>query len=142
MSAETEVREATNQNSLAMNRMVNGDASQLPTLWSHGANVTTMHPIGGREVGWDAVWASFEGFAKLATEGSFELRDGHVQIVGDVACETGVEHAKGKLGGHPYAIEHRVTNIYQKEAGGWKLIHHHAEVSPGLLDLLGKLQTQ
>lgn len=139
MSAEAEVREASKQNSIAMNRMLKGDASKLPALWSHGANVTAMHPIDGREVGWDAVQVSFENFAKLATDESFELRDQHIQVAGNVAIEAGVEHVNGKLGGHPDAIHQRVTNIYHKEVGGWKLIHHHSEVSPAVLEVLSKL---
>jgi ketosteroid isomerase-like protein len=142
MSAEDEVREASKQNGVAMNLMLKGDASKLPAIWSHSASVTTMHPIGGREVGWDAVWASFENFAKLATDGSFELKDQYIHVAGNVAYEVGVEHVNGKLGGHPYAIEQRVTNIYQREAGVWQMIHHHSEVSPVVLEVLGKLQPQ
>lgn len=33
--------------------MANGDARPLSDIWSHGAAVTAMHPIGGRQVGWD-----------------------------------------------------------------------------------------
>jgi len=58
MSTEAEVRKASRQFYAGLNRMVNGDADPLADIWSHGAAVTAMHPIGGRQVGWDAVRAS------------------------------------------------------------------------------------
>ena len=51
MTIEDEVRAASDKFYSALNRMLNGDASLLGDIWSHSATVTTMHPIGGREVG-------------------------------------------------------------------------------------------
>ena len=119
MSIEDEVRGASRQFYTAINRMANGDASQLTDIWSHSPTVTTMHPIGGREVGWDAVRESFDKVAQLASEGKVELRDQLIRVVGDVAYEAGVEHGKLKLAGKQVTIEHRATNIYQRVAGVW-----------------------
>jgi uncharacterized protein with GYD domain len=47
----------------ALDRMLNGDAGPLGDIWSHSATVTTMHPIGGREVVWDQVRGSSEQVA-------------------------------------------------------------------------------
>lgn len=41
-----------------------------------------------------------------------------------------------QLGG----IEHRVTNIYQREAGAWKIVHHHTDTSAAMLEILSRLQ--
>lgn len=59
MSAQEEVRRASKQFYDALNRMANGDAGLMPSAWSHSPEVTAMHPIDGREVGWEAVKASF-----------------------------------------------------------------------------------
>ena len=99
-----------------------------------------MHPIGGREVGWDAVRRSFEQVAQPASDGKVGLRDQLIRVVGDVAYELGIEHGQFKLAGQEVTIEHRVTNIYQREAGAWKIIHHHTDSSPAMLDVLGRLQ--
>jgi ketosteroid isomerase-like protein len=119
--------------------MASGDAGSLADIWSHSPTVTTMHPVGGREVGWDAVRASFEQVAQLASEGKVELRDQIIRVVGDVAYEAGVEYGQLKLAGHPVTIEHRVTNIYQREAGAWKIIHHHTDTSPRMMDVISGL---
>jgi uncharacterized protein (TIGR02246 family) len=139
MSAEEEVRKASQQFYAALNRMANGDSAAMADVWSHGATVTAMHPIGGREVGWDAVRASFEQVAKVSSDGKIELKDQLIRVAGDVACEVGVEQGQLKLAGHQAAIEHRVTNVYQREAGAWKMVHHHTDTSPAMLDILKRL---
>lgn len=140
MSAEDEVRKASKQFYAGLNRMVNGDAGPLADIWSHSKDVTAMHPIGGRHVGWDAVGASFEEVAQLASEGKVELKDQLIRVVNDVAFEAGVEYGQLKLAGQQATIDHRVTNIYRREAGAWKIIHHHTDTSPGMLEVLSRLQ--
>jgi len=140
MSTEDEIRQASKQFYTALNRMVNGDAKALADIWSHGAAVTAMHPIGGRSLGWDAVRTSFEEVAQLASDGKVELKDQLVQVAGDVAYEVGIEQGRLKLAGQQVTIEHRVTNIYQRQAGAWKIIHHHTDTSPAMLDVLSRLQ--
>jgi uncharacterized protein (TIGR02246 family) len=139
MSAEDEVRKASRQFYAALNQMANGDSSAMADVWSHSATVTTMHPIGGREVGWDAVRASFEQVAKVASDGKIELKDQLIRVAGDVAYEIGLEQGQLKLAGHQAAIEHRVTNIYRREAGAWKMVHHHTDTSPAMLEILSRL---
>jgi ketosteroid isomerase-like protein len=142
MSTEDEVRKASEQFYAALNRMANGDAGSLSDIWSHGTAVTTMHPIGGREVGWSKVRESFEQVAKLASGGQVKLRDQLLQVVGDVAYEVGVEQGQFKLAGEQVSIEHRVTNIYRREAGGWKIVHHHTDLSPAMVGILSRLQAK
>lgn len=140
MSAKDEVREASNQFYSALSRMANGDAKSLANIWLHGQQVTTMHPIGGREVGWEAVGGSFQQVGELASEGRIGLKDQYIQVIGDVAYELGVEEGHFKLADQPISIEHRVTNIYQRQAGAWKMIHHHADISPAMIEVLDRLK--
>jgi ketosteroid isomerase-like protein len=136
ISAEREVRKASEQFYAALNRMLSGDAGPMGDIWSHSAGVTAMHPIGGREVGWDRVRESWEQVAKMASGGQVKLSDQVIQIAGDMAYEVGTEQGEAKLGGQQVSLEHRVTNIYRQEAGAWKIVHHHTDVSPAMLDVL------
>ena len=140
MSEEEDVRRASKQFYSALNRMANGDAGPMDSAWSHRPDVTAQHPIDGREVGWDAVKASFERFAQIATDGKIDLKDQLIHVVGDAAYEVGVEQGACKLGGHPVAIKHRVTNIYRREGGEWRMIHHHSDTSPSMMAVLARLQ--
>ena len=92
MTAQDEVRKASEKFYEGLNRMANGDASALTDIWSHSGDVTTMHPIGGREVGWDKVRESWEQVAKIASDGQIELRDQIIQVAGDMAYELGIEN--------------------------------------------------
>jgi len=139
MSAEDEVRETSKQFYAALNRMLNGDARALSDIWSHGSNVTAMHPIGGRQVGWDEVWESWEQVAQVASDGKVELKDQLIHVAGDIACEIGVEHAEFKLGGHQVGGQIRVTNVYERESGAWKIMHHHTDLVPAMTEVLKRL---
>ena len=140
MSAEDDVRKASENFYTALNRMGNGEKGAMSDAWSHGPTVTAMHPIGGRTTGWDAVRDSFDQVAGMAADAKIGLKDQFIQVHGDMAYELGVEHGEFKMAGHPVSLEHRVTNIYQREGGGWKLVHHHTDTSPGMLDVLSRLQ--
>jgi ketosteroid isomerase-like protein len=140
MQAEDEVRAASAKLYAALNRMLNGDAGSLTDIWSHGASVTTMHPIGGREVGWDQVKKSFEQVAQLTSKGQVKLSDQLIQVTGDIAYELAVEHARFTLAGQPVAGDCRVTNIYRRESGGWKVVHHHTDATPALLDVFSRVK--
>ncbi len=140
MSTEDDVRKASTQFYASLNRMVGGDSAAMADIWSHNAAVTALHPIGGRDIGWDAVKGSFEKVAQLASGGNVELNDQLIRVVGEMAYEVGIEHGQIKLAGQLASIEHRVTNIYQREAGAWKIVHHHTDTSAAMLDILSRLQ--
>jgi ketosteroid isomerase-like protein len=139
MAAEDEVRDASTQFYGALNSMTDGSAAPMTRIWSHGP-VTALHPIGGRQVGWDEVRGSFEQVAGLASGGHIELRDQRIQVLGDTAYEVGVEYGQAKLAGEQIAIEQRVTNIYRREPDGWRIVHHHTDISPAMVNMLTRLQ--
>ncbi|MCJ7798760.1 MAG: nuclear transport factor 2 family protein, partial [Polaromonas sp.] len=99
MSAEDDVRMASEQFYAALNRMANGDDGPLAEVWSHSPTVTTMHPIGGREVGWEAVRGSFEQVAQRSSDGQIGLKDQRIQILGDMAYEVAIEQGHLKISG-------------------------------------------
>jgi len=141
MSSEDEVRNASKQFYAALNKMTNGSSQSLSAIWSHSPEVTTMHPIGGRQVGWKDVWATWDQTAQVASEGQVRLEDQFIHVAGDMAYEIGVENAGFSIAGQKVTDQVRVTNIYQKEGGTWKIVHHHTDLSPAMVEILHKLQT-
>ena len=75
MAAEDEVRQASDRFYGALNRMLNGDAGPLGEVWSHESDVTTMHPIGGRQVGWEQVQPVWEQVGHICSGGQVRLDD-------------------------------------------------------------------
>jgi ketosteroid isomerase-like protein len=44
------------------------------------------------------------------------------------------------VAGERVAIEQRVTNVYRREGGEWRIVHHHTDVSPAMVEILSRLQ--
>jgi len=132
-SAEAGVRQASDQFYAALGSMLAGDATPLGEVWSHAADVTNMGPIGDRQVGWEAVKAQFDGEAKRKMGGSVSCKDLLVRATANLGYTLCVEHGEQlSARGKPIVVEHRVTNIFRREQGKWKLVHHHTDQSGGL----------
>jgi ketosteroid isomerase-like protein len=134
-----EIRKASEHLYDALHHMLNGDSCLMDSIWAHGTEVTTMHPVGGREIGWDKVREKWEQLARLTSDGKINLMDQLIRVEGDIAYEVGTEKGEVKIGGQQVFMEHRVTNIYRLESGRWKVVHHHADISPKMLDVLQRL---
>jgi len=132
MTTKREIREVSTQFYAALKRMLNGDARTLSDVWSHRSFVTAMHPLGGRQVGWAEVRKTWEQIAQRSSEGKVELKDQLIRLAGEVAYEVGVEHVEAKVGGQKVTAKIRVTNVYQREGGAWKITHHHTDMSPAM----------
>jgi ketosteroid isomerase-like protein len=63
------------------------------------------------------------------------LDDALLRISGDLAYQIGIERCDGIIAGQAVCSQHRVTNIYRREPGGWKMIHRHADLNPAERDL-------
>lgn len=85
VSTEIEIRTASANFRAALKRMVKGEAGAMDGLWSHGAEVSALHPIGGRDIGCQAVGSSFGGVAGIAYAGDIRLTQQHIQAAGDMA---------------------------------------------------------
>ena len=137
MSSHDEVRSVSDRFYSALSAM---DVSRMPDVWSQSGEVTTMHPMGGEEVGWGEVRRSFEQAAGAMDDVSVTFERRTLQAGGDLAYETGIERGRGTIAGERIEFEHRVTNVYRREGGQWKMVHHHTDVSPQMVDVLSRRQ--
>jgi ketosteroid isomerase-like protein len=144
MTVEDQVRQASDQFYAALNQMLStGDSGQVTAVWSQGQEGSTLHPLGGREVGRDQVLATWKQAGPGFSEGQCAVDDLEmIPITEDAAYTIGTERFEGKVGGEQISGEWRTTNIYRREDGAWKIVHHHADASHELQDLLRRLQTQ
>src|ERR671912_441978 len=139
MAAEDEVRQASEQFYAALNSTLDGgDSGPMEQIWSHGSDVSAMHPPGGRILGWEEVRDSWEQAAQAFFGGQVTLDEMVVvPITEDVVYTLGTEHGQGRIGEETVGIDHRVTNIYRREADGWKIVHHHTDFSKEVAEALG-----
>jgi ketosteroid isomerase-like protein len=114
------------------------DVSGMLEVWSQNGDVTTMHPMGGEEVGWTEVRRSFEQAADAMDDVSVAFERRTLHAAGDLAYETGIERGRGTVAGERFEFEQRVTNVYRREGGEWKLVHHHTDISPRMAEILSR----
>jgi ketosteroid isomerase-like protein len=143
MALEDEVRQASEQFYAALNSTINGDPGPMMEVWSHGSDASAMHPFGSRSLGWEEVRAGWEQAAQAVSDGrvSDHQRGVAEEVVvpmgEDAAYTVGTERGQAKIGEELIRVDWRVTNIYRREGGGWKMVHHHTDVSPALVEALG-----
>lgn len=140
MPALPEIRAASERFYDALNRMAAGDAAPMKDAWIRSEGVSAQHPIGGRDEGHDSVIASFSKVATIAGGGKIRLIDQKIDVGTELAVETGVETGKLVIAGHEATLQHRVTNVYRREKGEWRLAHHHTDLSEAMLDILKRLK--
>ena len=125
---------------MALNRTLYGDARGMVDVWCHNSDVSTMHPIGRSQVGWDEVRASWENFAKISSNGRVELRDQRICVGEELAYETGKEHVNVLLAKDQVQANYRVSNVYRREGSEWRMVHHHVDFDPTVLEIVRKLE--
>jgi len=113
----------------ALAALLAGDAGLMEAIWSDAENVSNLGPFEERNLGAEAVRGQFRGEAGLALGGQVVVTDLHIVDLGDVGYSTGVENGTGHTGpdGQPMELRHRFTNIFRREPGGWRIVHHHTD---------------
>src|SRR5215210_3225694 len=138
MAVEDEVRQASEQFYAALNSMLNGDTGPMMEVWSHGSDASAMHPSDRLPNGWEEVRAGWEQAAQAFSGGQVALDEmAMFAITEDAAYTLGTEHGQASVGDQTVGIDWRVTNIYRRDADGWKIVHHHTDFSSEVAQALG-----
>jgi ketosteroid isomerase-like protein len=105
-----------------------GDPSQRIALWSHHEPVT-LFGAAVTKTGWDDLRSTFEWLGSRFSDCSaFEYKVIAAGASGDLAYIAGIEHTTASINGaepEPYAL--RVTTIFRREDGNWKVVHRHGD---------------
>jgi ketosteroid isomerase-like protein len=108
----------------------NGDVEPRLALWSRTDPVTVFGArVSG--TGWDDVSALFQTVASWfsdSTEFNFEVVAAGAS--GDLAYTVGYEHNRVKVEGQPRTYSLRVTHVYRREDGQWRIVHRHGDIPP------------
>jgi ketosteroid isomerase-like protein len=105
----------------------NGDAAPRRALWSRNEPVSVLgawrsaHGQHEIEELFSALAASFSDCTSFA----FELQ-AH-DVIGDMAYTAGLEHTSASVSGEPRSYTLRVTQVYRREQGEWKVAHRHGD---------------
>ena len=114
----------------ALEAYVAGDADPVMRLFSQRDDVTLANPLGPPVRGWDRL-------DEAARRAGAQVRDGvdnHFERISEFAtADLGyiveIHRARAKLGGAaervPFAL--RITTIFRREDGEWRIVHRHAD---------------
>jgi ketosteroid isomerase-like protein len=108
----------------------NGDVEPRLALWSRTDPVTVF---GAKRsgTGWSELDPMFHAVASWfsdSTEYDFEVVAAGAS--GDLAYTVGYEHNRVKVDGQPTTYTLRVTHVYRREDGQWRIVHRHADFPP------------
>ena len=115
----------------------NGDPTLRLAMWSMRDPVTLFGAIKSNR-GWDEVSQTFRWLASRfsnCTSYRFDLVAAGAS--GDLAYTVGYEHTSVSIDGvpsEPYTL--RVTHVYRREDGEWKIVHRHGDAPPAHQTLL------
>jgi ketosteroid isomerase-like protein len=128
---------------VAINDLVSGDPEAYKTLWSHQQDATVLGGPGGYALGWDEV-CKHTNMAASHYHGvkSFGIKLLANGTSGDLAYSVWIEHADVRVTGREdYApIIVRVTHIFRREDGVWKIIHLHGDAVVNKVEATSILQ--
>ena len=105
----------------------NGDPAPRLAMWSTRDPVTVLGASRSGN-GWDEVSQLFRWLgAHFSDCTAFRFELVAAGVSGDLAYTTGYEHTSVSWDGvplEPYIL--RVTHVYRREDGEWKIVHRHA----------------
>jgi len=106
----------------------NGDANPRKTeTWSHADPVTVFGAAMSRR-GWAEISQMFDRLATQFSDcESFDIEVIAAGLSGDLAYLAAIERTAASINGEPQAYALRVTQVFRREDGEWKVVHRHAD---------------
>jgi ketosteroid isomerase-like protein len=108
-----------------------GDAGPRSGTWTQRDPVTLFGAAVPVRQGWEGVSSVFRWLASRFSD----LRDYQFELVaagasGDLAYTVGFEHKTVVADGEPVSNTLRVTHVYRREGGEWRIVHRHGDHPP------------
>ena len=113
----------------AQRDFVTGDAAGIKRLFSHQADVTVLGGFGDFEHGWQEVGPRLDWAASHFAGGSYGQETLSATVGSDVACLVSIERWSYATPQQRQEtrLELRVTQVFRREEGAWRLVHRHAD---------------
>jgi ketosteroid isomerase-like protein len=112
--------------------LLDGNPEPRMGLWSHTDPVTLFGAAVPMVSGWPALEQTFRWLATRFSQGkAFDVELVAAGVSGDLAYTVGFEHPEHSVDGGPVQPSTlRVTHIYRREDGEWRIVHRHGDHPP------------
>lgn len=111
-------------------RLHNGDPAPRRALWSRNEPASVLgawrNAIGQAEI--DGLFTYLGKSLSNCT--SFEYEVLASDVIGDMAYTVCLEHTSASVDGKPVSYTLRVTQVYRREDGAWRVAHRHGDAGP------------
>ena len=111
-------------------RLHSGDPGPRRALWSRNEPVSVLgawrNAVGQAEIGGLFAYLG----RSLSNCTSFEYEVLASDVVGDLAYTVCLEHTSASVDGKPVSYTLRVTQVYRREDGAWRVAHRHGDAGP------------
>jgi ketosteroid isomerase-like protein len=111
----------------AVARQSNGDSEPLLALWSRADDASLMAATNGFHVGFTEISALLRAVAAGLTFDTYEPENLTTTVADGLAYTVELERLTRRADGPSSQITLRVTQVYRREDGRWRLVHRHAE---------------
>lgn len=125
-----QLSEAVEASHRALAAIIRGDVEPFLALYSDADDITIGNPFGPFAAGRDGTRAAGTRAAGNYSDGEIVGFD-HVATYSsdDLACVVEVERFSVRLANASElaSVALRATSLYRRDAGGWRLVHRHAD---------------
>jgi ketosteroid isomerase-like protein len=112
----------------AGNELLAGDRSGFEAIWSEADDISHLGPTGALCTGRAAVMEQFAKEATMGFEGTLVADDRRFVESKEMGFMVCVERTSGMTkAGEEITVDIRATTIFRKEAGDWRVVHHHTD---------------
>ena len=112
----------------AGNKLLQGDPTAFEAIWSEADDISHLGPLGTICTGRAAVMAEFAKESAMGFEGTLVADQRRFVETAEMGLLVCVERTRGMTqAGETIATDIRATTIFRKEAGQWRVVHHHTD---------------
>ncbi len=126
--SESSIEAAVERLRMAMADVANGDTRAIKALYEHSDEATSFYGWGGYEVGWTQVDKRWDWAGQQFKGGTVSYEPLTRVASGELFYTTDIETFQVTMDGkaEPATWSNRVTHIFHRTGGEWRLIHRHA----------------
>ncbi|HEY7349971.1 MAG TPA: nuclear transport factor 2 family protein [Ktedonobacterales bacterium] len=142
MTPEEELRQTVAHIRVVSQQYLNGDPAPFQACWSHADDVTIFGAWGAYERGWAQVGPRLEWGAERYRGGHTDFELLALSASDHLGYTVWIERGEARVIGQdelrPTAL--RVTQLYRREAGAWKITHRHGDAITDKIEAKAVLQ--